>query len=125
MPPAEVQAFCDDAGTSPFNDWLADLKAEPRAWKKCLYLISALESQGRSLHMPLSKPLRGGISELRAKVGTVNYRIFYGFIGPASAVVTHGITKEGEVPSDQIDLAIERLELAKHNPDKYTTDIDF
>jgi phage-related protein len=126
MPQAEVQAFCDDKGVSPFVDWLAQLKrSEPRAWKKCLYLISALESQGRKLSMPRSKPLRDGILELRARVGRVNYRILYGFIGLNVAVVSHGITKEDKVPDGEIDLAIERVRIVKNDTAKHTAEIEF
>lgn len=126
MPQAEVQAYCENKAACPFNAWLAALKKdEPRAWKKCLYLISALESHGRSLSMPLSKPLRDGIIELRGQVGRVNYRILYGFIGQSKTVVSHGTTKESEVPDDEIDLAVKRLGLAKNNPAKHTTDIEF
>ena len=65
--------------------------------------------------------LRGGIRELRAKVGTVNYRILYFFSGSDIVCLSHGITKEGGVPEDEIDLAIQRKKLVFQDSDKYST----
>jgi len=75
------------------------------------------------MKMPLSKPLRNGIRELRGRVGTVNYRPLYALMNAGKAVMAHGLTKEGEVPSAAIDLALARVELAHGDMDTYTDNL--
>lgn len=121
MPPTEVRVFQIAEDDCPFLNWLADLrKSGLKAFTKCLYLVSALEQHGSALRRPISESLRDGIHELRGNVGGMNYRILYGFAGSNVAVVSHGITKEKQVPELEIDLAVERVSLARRNPAKHT-----
>ena len=90
-----------------------------RAFKKCFALIRLLEEFGHELRRPRADLLRDGIYELRTKVGNVNYRILYGFVGKDVALLTCGLTKEKKVPSRQIEEAIARIDKYKTNPDAF------
>jgi phage-related protein len=52
--------------------------------------------------------LRDGIYELRVGLQHVNYRILYFFHGRTAAVVSHGLVKEAQVPSKEIEKAIQQ-----------------
>jgi hypothetical protein len=45
---------------------------------------------------------------------------FYFFSGKAAVVLSHGITKEREVPAKEIDRAIQRREQVKSDFEQYT-----
>ena len=64
--------------------------------------------------------LRDGIYELRVKRQNVNYRMLYFFNGKGVAVLSHGLTKEREVPIRDIELAIKRKNSFASNPDGYS-----
>lgn len=61
-----------------------------------------------------------GIYELRVGLQNVNYRILYFFHGRIAAIVSHGLVKEAEVPSKEIERAIERKRNFEKNPKAYT-----
>jgi len=61
---------------------------------------------GHELRRPEADLLRDGIYELRARLGTVNYRILYFFHGRNVAVLAHAITKENEIPVVEINRAV-------------------
>jgi phage-related protein len=68
------------------------------------------------LRRPAADYLRDGIHELRASFAGVQYRILYFFYGNEAVVVSHGLTKEGEVPSVEIERAIERMVRFRADP---------
>ena len=74
---------------------------------------------GHELRRPRADMLRDGVYELRARVGTVNYRILYGFVGKDVALLAAGLTKEKKVPAREIDQAAARIELYKTDPEKF------
>ncbi len=121
MPTTEIRLFQQANGRVPLLDWLRELeRKERRTHRKCLERILRLSQQGRELRRPLADHLEGGIFELRAKVGRVNYRILYFFFGSNAVVLSHGITKERTVPNEEIELAKSHRALVENNPDKYT-----
>lgn len=79
----------------------------------------ALEELGHELRRPEADLLRGGIYELRVRLGTVNYRMLYFFHGRLAAVVSHGLTKEKVVPPAEIDEAIGRKIRFEAAPEKH------
>ncbi len=120
MPHMTVSVFCEANGDIPLEGWLANLeKRFPKAYERALERMLQLESYGNELKMPHSKPLRDGIYELRWRVVKVQYRILYFFHGKCGAALSHGITKEGEVPAGDIDLAVKRKKLIVTNPTKH------
>lgn len=125
MPRTTVAVFRAANGEIPLQKWLDKLEEEePRAYRKCLERILRLEAQGFEIKEPFSKPLRDGIHELRAKIGTVNYRILYFHGGTKVAVLSHGFTKEDKIPPEEINAAIERKKLVEKNPQRYTAEFE-
>ncbi len=123
MPQTEIRAFRDANQAVPVWTWLEDLETrEPRAYRKCLSLILLLSQQGNELRRPFVDMLRDGIRELRAKVGTVNYRILFFFCGQNVVCLSHGLTKEDVVPDGDIDAAVKRKKLVERDLDKYTAE---
>jgi hypothetical protein len=117
MPLTTVLIFADEQGYAPLMDWIRRL--EPRVQAKLTVRIELLEERGHELRRPLADLLRDGVHELRARVGTVHYRILYFFEG-GNAVLSHGLTKVGAVSDSDIDLVLGRQVLFKGNPKKHT-----
>jgi len=124
MADTEIRVFRSAKGEVQLVAWLATLQRTRRAvWKKCIARITALAREGFRLQPPLAKPLRDKIHELRPKSGRINYRILY-FFHHGKAVLTHGLTKEAEVPDEDIELAIYCRKLVEIDEDKYTADFE-
>ena len=124
MADTEVRAFRSKDGSVQLFWWLVKLnvKKTRSIQKKCLARIRDLEREGFKLQPPLAKPLRDGIHELRPKTGHVNYRMLY-FFHNHKAVITHGLTKEKEVPYEDIEYAIYCRKLVESDEDAYTVAI--
>lgn len=121
MPKTQVVFFCENGGKAPVVDWLADLKkTNAKAWANCRAKIEMLSQMGHELRRPAADFLRDGIYELRAKQGHVQYRILYFFHGRNVAILSHGITKEDELPDVEIERAIYRKKLFAMNPKEHT-----
>lgn len=67
-----------------------------------------LRDLGHELRRPEADYLRDGIYELRVGFTGMNYRILYFFYGQIIAVLSHGLVKEREVPSRDIEEAVGR-----------------
>ena len=125
MPATEVFFFKDEDGSVPVLEWLEGVRERnERAFKKCFGLIRLLEELGHELRRPQADILRDGVYELRTKVGNVNYRILYGFVGKDVALLAGGLTKEKKVPTREIDLAAARIEKYKTNPKAFRLNAD-
>jgi phage-related protein len=125
MPTTEVRVFRDDKGHVPIREWLEELEtSEPKAYKKCLARILELADKGNEMRRPHADYLRDGIYELRATLEKDQYRVLYFFCGKNVVAVSHGVTKEREVPPAAIELAIERKTLVTRFIDRYTADFD-
>ena len=121
MPQTRLLFFQDADGVAPVWEWLKDLRAEkPKAYAKCLVRIRRLVELGHELRRPEADLLRDGIYELRARLGTVNYRILYFFHGRNVAVLAHAITKENEIAVVEINRAVERKRAFVANPVAHT-----
>lgn len=106
MAKTEVFFYRDAEARIPLVEWL---NALPQlAKEKCLRRIDRLAELGNDLRRPEADFLRDGIYELRASSQGVHYRMLYFFCGKAVVVVSHGLAKEREVPSREIDRAIWR-----------------
>ena len=121
MPTTRVIFFCEKEGSAPARDWLAVLmKTNAKAWANCRAKIEMLSQFGHELRRPAADFLRDGIYELRAKQGHVQYRLLYFFHGRNVAILSHGLTKEEEVPQAEIERAIARKRLFALNPKEHT-----
>lgn len=119
MPPTQIIFFKEVDESVPVITWL-DAQKPARVKAKCLALIRLLAQEGYELKRPRSDALRDGIRELRTEIQNVNYRLLYFFHGQNCVVISHGITKEAEVPDKEIDAAIAHKELYKTDPEKYS-----
>lgn len=72
------------------------------------------------MRRPEADYLRDGIYELRARMGSVNYRILYFFVGRDVLVLARALAKEAEVPAADIERAIRHKEAFEANPDVHT-----
>ena len=121
MPRTNVWLYRDDEGTVPLLEWLDGLPQRVR--DKCRVKIERLRELGYELRRPEADYLRHGIYELRVKSQRVNYRMLYFFHRDIAAVLSHGLVKEGQVPTKQIDRAVEhRLKLEK-DPELHTHEV--
>ena len=75
---------------------------------------------GHELRRPEADCLRDGIYELRAGYEGVHYRMLYFFHGTAAIIVSHGLTKERQVPPREIELAIRRKTQFEASPKRHT-----
>ena len=128
MPQTKLVFFQDANGAAPVWEWLKDLRpSNPKAYAKCVVRIRRLAELGHELRRPEADMLRDGIYELRARHGTVNYRILYFFHGRNVAVLAHAITKENEIPVVEINRAVGRKGTFIANPvaHTFTGDIDY
>ena len=117
MPRAEVVLFAEEDGSCPLIEWLDNLTVKGRL--KCIVKIERLAEMGHELRRPEADFLRDDIHELRVALERTQYRMLY-FFHQNKAIVSHGLKKEAEVPSGEIDLAIERRKRFRTNPLKYT-----
>ena len=113
MPQSEL-VFYRDGEVVLFAQWLNTLPAKVQA--KCLAQLRLLRSQGHELRRPIADFLRDGIHELRPTYQGVHYRILYFFSGRNVIVISHGLSKESQIPAVEIDRAIERRRKYEANP---------
>lgn len=121
MPRTEITIFKDDDGSVPLVDWLR--QQTEKVQNKCLARVEELRERGSQLRRPTADKLERGIYELRAKYGTVNYRILYAFHGKNAVLLSHGCTKEKRVPKKEIDRAVNNLNKFRQDPSIHSTEI--
>lgn len=102
----ELEAIFYDKpdGTQPAKDFINSLDIKMQA--KMVRTIQILQDNGTALREPYSKPLDGGIFELRAKVGSDISRVLYFFFVGKKVILTNGfIKKTQKTPATEIDRA--------------------
>ena len=121
MPPVRVVFYQDFDGSVPVLEWLNALRErERRAFAKCVVRINRLAELGHELRRPEGDFLRDGIYELRARFGTVNYRILYFHHGRTACVLAHGLTKRDVVSDADIERALARKKAFEGDPERHT-----
>src|SRR5262245_58248141 len=121
MPRTEVIRYMEDDGTIPLDDWFASFKGSSRAAEgKCKNRIVQLGDHGYELEHPYARTLDDGLYALRIKVRKIHYRIFYFFHGQNVVVLTHGCTKEKEIPPIEIKRALEMKMKFESDPEGHT-----
>jgi|SRR5271165_1212642 len=113
MPQSEI-VFYKEGETVLFDQWLKGLPVKAQA--KCLAQVRLLRSRGHELRRPIADFLRDGIYELRPAYQGINYRILYFFSGKSIVVISHGLSKESEVPAIEINRAIDRKKRYEADP---------
>ena len=104
MPKFEALFYDLPDGKEPAREFLDSLDVKMRA--KMVRTIVLLQQNGTSLREPYSKPLKDGIFELRAKVGTDISRVLYFFfIGHKIVLTNEFVKKSQKTPSAEIERA--------------------
>jgi hypothetical protein len=116
MPKTKVVFFAQE-GSAPLLEWLDEQSVKVQ--DKCLVRIERLAELGYELRRPEADFLRDGIYELRVRYQRVNYRMLY-FFDEGTAVVSHGLTKEDEVPEPEIERAIRNMKEYQGSPMEHT-----
>jgi phage-related protein len=118
VPKTLVVFYKDRQGYVPVLEWLDALPAKIQ--DKCVVKLERLRELGHELRRPEADLLRNGIYELRVGRQGMNYRILYFFHGRMAAVLAHGLTKEREVPSRDIERVLGRKRLFEEDPAGHT-----
>jgi len=118
MPRTETIIYQEKEGDVPLLKWMDDLP--PKVQDKLIDKVELLQKVGFSLRRPHCDILRDEIYELRAKRQKVNYRILYSFVGQNIVLLSHGCTKEDEVPDIEIERAIRNKKNYINDPEKHT-----
>jgi phage-related protein len=127
MPQTALLFFRDERGVAPVWEWLKDLRERnAKAYAKCAVRLRRLAEMGHELRRPEADLLQDGIYELRARLGTVNYRILYFFHERNVAVLASALSKENEIPKADIGRALQRKREFVADPvsHTFTGDID-
>ena len=90
----ELVYYHTSSGKMPVVDYIDTLSDRKAA--KVMDRLKMLNKQGNNLRYPYSSPARDGIFELRAKLGTDIFRIFYFFAGENTIILSNGYTKKQE-----------------------------
>jgi phage-related protein len=119
MPTVQVIFFREAEREAPaLIEWLDGLPEKARL--KCFVRLTRLQDLGHELRRPEADYLRDGIYELRASYQGVHYRMLYFFHGTSVVVLTHGVVKEQEVPTEEIDRALRAKDAFVRDPSTHT-----
>jgi phage-related protein len=120
MPQTTVYFYQELDGRAPVLEWLDELgHSDRKALAECLARIRLLAASGHELRRPHADYLEEGIHELRAKRGHVQYRVLYFFHGRNIALLAHALTKEREIPKQDIKRAVERRKRYEQDPKRH------
>jgi hypothetical protein len=118
MPRTAVLIYQETEGVAPLLDWLDDVPV--KAQVKITARIELLAERGGELRRPHCDYLEDQIYELRVRLGHVQYRILYAFVGRNVVLLSHGCTKEDVVPRMEIARALRNLAAYRSDPLKHT-----
>jgi hypothetical protein len=114
--------FRDPSGRIPALDWLEE--QSDVAQEKLVARLRLLQEAGYRLQRPAAAPLGDGIHELRARVGTVQYRLLYFFWGGSAVIIACGLTKEAEVARAEIERALTARTLFDQDPARHSVEVE-
>jgi phage-related protein len=118
VPRTEVRFYKADDGAAPALEWMTNRRlVPPKAADKLFERIERLEALGHELRRPECDLLRDGVYELRVRHMRINYRLLYFFHKNVCAVLSHGLTKEAEVPAGEIDQAVRNMRRFAADPE--------
>jgi phage-related protein len=104
-----VEFYVSPSGAVPVREFLEELKhSDPGDHAAVLRGLAKLRDR-RYHREPLSKPIGGGLFELR-HVGKLNTRVLWFFMKGRRIVAVHGIRNKGQaIPARDLDAARERM----------------
>jgi len=105
----DVDFYRTEDNVAPVEIFLRELDIKMRA--KALHELKILAEFGTQLREPYSKPIQGGIFELRIKQSSNISRIFYFFRSGNKIILTNGFLKKTQkTPKSEIQKAIKYKE---------------
>jgi phage-related protein len=110
--------YQDEKGKVPILEWLDQLPNKVQT--KCFIKLERLAQLGHELRRPEADFLRDKIYELRINFQGINYRILYFFFQNQAVIISHGIIKDKQVPTAEIEQAIKNKTKFEHNPELHT-----
>lgn len=100
-----VDFYRKENGECPVELFIDSLDMKLQA--KALRVINMLKAYGNTLREPYSKPLKGGIFELRTSFGSDTIRLLYFFSDGHLVVLTNGFAKKTQkTPPGEIEMAL-------------------
>src|SRR5271169_5748354 len=115
FPPRKIPLFFyrTSAGAEPVREWLRELGTEDRN----VIGQDLMRIQYRwPIGMPLSRPLSGGLWEVRSSLPGDRIARFLFFVEDARIGVVHGFVKQTQkAPADAIALAAKRMKEMKND----------
>ena len=118
MPRTELIFYKEKDNSVPLLKWMRSLSGKVQ--NKWTARFELLAQFGFDLRRPYCDILRDGIYELRLRMGTINYRVLYTFVGRNVVLLSHGFSKEAEVPEAEINRAIINRNNYLANPPVHT-----
>jgi hypothetical protein len=118
MPRTRVVIYQEAEGSAPLLEWLDELPE--KAQDKITARVELLAERGHELRRPHCDYLEQQVYELRIRLGHVQYRVLYAFIGQDVVLLSHGCTKEDVVPRNEIVRALKNLAAYKAAPAEHT-----
>jgi len=118
MPRTELIIYKEKDNSVPLLKWMSSLSRKVQ--NKWTARFELLGQFGFDLRRPHCDILKDGIHELRLKMGTINYRVLYSFVGQNVVLLSHGFSKEREVPETEINRAIINRKNYLANPPVHT-----
>lgn len=118
MPQVKLIFYQDEKHRVPILKWLDSLPNKVQ--NKCFVKLERLAQLGHELRRPEADFLRDKIYELRINHQGMNYRILYFFYQNQAVIISHGIIKEKQVPSAEIEQAIKNKIKFEQNPELHT-----
>jgi phage-related protein len=101
----EIEYYKNPKGNCPVKEFINSL--EPKMRAKVFSRLELLEEYGSLLGMPMAKPLKDGIYELRTVQGNNITRILYFFVVGKKIILTHGFVKKTQkTPAKEIERAM-------------------
>lgn len=102
----DVEYYRKENGKCPFEEFVDALPE--RLQFKIMEGVEMLSKGGTAVRAPLSKPLGGGLFELRVDFGSLASRSFFFFIAGGRAIITSGFIKKSQkTPRRELRMAKE------------------
>lgn len=102
----EIETYKTPSGQEVVKDFI--FKMQPSTQGKLTRLLDMLENFGPELTMPHTRPMGGGLYELRVR-GKQEVRIFYVFVKGSTIYLLHAFQKKSqETPNKELKLARQR-----------------
>jgi len=86
--------------------------------------VQRLTTHGHRLRRPHVGHLGEGLYELRVPVDRIQHRVLFFFHGTQLVILAQGLTKEREVPREEIRRALHRLRVFESDPGNHSAEVD-